>query len=93
MNSEELLKKLVSETKMMSQPIDFAALESRGVISKAGAWYRLHKPHDLPEHASKKIYELAQDAKGLKVKFSKASRFEKMAKRFEQIAAKKGLSG
>jgi hypothetical protein len=34
------------------------------------------------------IYELAQDA-CLKVKFSKASRFEKMAKRFEQIAAKR----
>ena len=40
-----------------------------------------------------KIYEFAQDAKGLKVKFSKASRFEEMTKRFEQIAAKKGLSG
>jgi hypothetical protein len=33
------------------------------------------------------IYELAQDA-CLKVKFSKTSRFEKMAKLFEQIAAK-----
>ena len=56
----------------MAQPINFEELARQGVISKAGAWYRLHKPPDLPEHAALKVQEIAQDAKGIKVKFARA---------------------
>ena len=92
MDPDELLKKLVTETRMLSQPIDFAELERRGVISKAGkTWYRLHNPHDLPEHAAKKIREVVQDANGIRVKFEGTFQYERLAKRFEKMAAKKGL--
>lgn len=69
-------------TKLLATPIDFADLEKRGVIAKAGAWYRLLKPEDLPEHAARKIYVIESDKKGVKVKFEKASKFEKLLKRF-----------
>ena len=75
---------LLELTKTLAQPVDFADLEKRGIISKAGAWYRLLKPESLPEHASRKIYELQQDAKGVKVKFEKASKYEKLLKKFEK---------
>jgi hypothetical protein len=75
---------LLELTKTLAQPVDFADLEKRGVISKAGAWYRLHKPELLPEHASRKIYVMEQDAKGVKVKFEKASKFAKLQKQFEK---------
>jgi hypothetical protein len=87
--NDALLVELTRETKKLAQPIDFADLESRGVVSKEGTWYRVHNWRDLPEHAVKKIYELAQDRKGTKVKFEKSSKFEKLAKRFEDAAAKK----
>lgn len=77
-------KALIELTRMLAQPIDFADLEKRGIISRTGAWYRLHKAGDLPEHVSRKIYEIAQDAKGVKVKFEKASKFEKLLKKFEK---------
>ena len=84
------LKQLVSETKKLAQPIDFATLESRGVISKAGGnWYRVRNIYELPEHARKKISAVAQDRKGTKVKFTSASRFARLAEGFEQLAAKK----
>jgi hypothetical protein len=51
----------------LAQPIDYADLESRGVISKAGTWYRVHAA--LPEHATCKICEIEQGPEGLKVKF------------------------
>lgn len=87
--SGELLKDLVSETKLLAQPIDFAALERKGILSQAGRWYLLHKPHELPAHAAKKISVVATDSKrGTKVKFYKASKFEKVAKRFERMAVK-----
>jgi hypothetical protein len=82
------LKRLVEETKKLAQPIDFAELERRGVISKAGNWYRVHNFHGLPEHATKKIYELVEDRNGIKVKFANPSRAAKMLKRLEGAATK-----
>ena len=56
------------------KPIDFDDLEKRGVVTKSGAWYRVHRFGDLPEHAVKQISGLAQDSKGVKVKFSKPTK-------------------
>lgn len=69
---------------MQAQPIDFTALENSGVISKEGAWYRLLKPNELPEHAQVKIREFEKDPKGIRVKFSKTSRAEKQLKKYEK---------
>ena len=88
---DELLKSLVEETRMLSQPIDFADLEERGVISNEGAWYRVRNLWDLPEHAAKKISELERDSEGFRAKFTEASKYEELAKRFEQIASERGL--
>lgn len=83
-----LLAELQEAVQELARPINFDKLEAEGIISKAGAWYRVHKVQDLPKHASQKITELAQDSKGLKVKFDKASRYEKLAKQLGLPGAK-----
>jgi hypothetical protein len=40
-NPDALLKRLLHEARMLSQPIDFADLERRGVIRQEGEWYRV----------------------------------------------------
>jgi len=77
-------KKLAELTKVLATPIDFAALEAKGVLKKEGAWYRILGK--LPEHASRKIYHLAQDKKGVKVKFDKAEKYETLARKFAELA-------
>jgi hypothetical protein len=88
---DKLLKRLVRGTRMLSQPIDFADLQRRGILSKDGAWYRVSNLWDLPEHAAKKIYELERDSGGFRVRFTDASEYEELAKSFEQIAYERGL--
>ena len=88
MNSKELQQlrdALSTELVDLAEPIDFPGLEKQGVISKAGAWYRVHKMESLPRHATKKIVELAQDSKGLKVKFSSSVKFERIAKKVAKL--------
>jgi hypothetical protein len=83
-------EELGREIRVLATPIDFAELEARGIITKVGAWFRVSNLHDLPEHAAKKITNMEfYKNGGVKVKFAKASRFEKLAKRFEQINAQK----
>jgi hypothetical protein len=81
----DLLKQLQAEVAELARPIDFDELESKGVLTKEGAWYRIHKFKELPKHAGAKVTELAQDARGVKVKFSRASRFEKLAAKFSKV--------
>lgn len=85
---EKMYRHVVAETNLLATPIDFEDLQRRGILVKAGAWYRVRNLNELPEHACKKIYELAYDAKGTKVKFAKASSFEKLAKRSQQMETK-----
>ena len=66
----ELLRLLIAELELLRQPIDFVELEGRGVISQAGAWYRVRNLYDLPEHAAHKIREIARDGMGTVVKFA-----------------------
>jgi hypothetical protein len=75
---------LLALTKKLAQPIDFQDLERRGLISKAGAWYRVHKA--VPEHVSRKIRAMTQDAKGLKVKFEEAAKYEKLRDKFQKLS-------
>lgn len=58
---------------------DLAELEAQEIIAKQGAWYRLLRPKDLPTHVGQRITEIAHDSKGVKVKLSKSSKFEKIA--------------
>jgi hypothetical protein len=88
---EEAMRLLLAEAKMLSQAIDFADLEQRGILSKDGEWYRVRNLWDLPEHAAKKICELEHDSAGPRVKFTDASVYQELAKSFEQMASEKGL--
>lgn len=87
----KMIKRLVEETKMLSQPIDFADLQRCGILSKDGAWYRVSNLWDLPEHAAKKIYELERDSGCFRAKFTEASEYGELAKSIERIAFEKGL--
>jgi len=78
-------EKIRRELEILAQPIDFVALEKSGIISKAGAWYRLHVPiFKLPDHLDAKIREVSYDSKGTKVKFYNTSRAEKLLKKHQR---------
>lgn len=74
------LKMLRDQVKALAKPIDFEKLETLGILTKVGAWYRIHKMKELPKHASDKIYEIAQDSRGTKVKFRKPLNASKTSK-------------
>jgi hypothetical protein len=81
----EDLQKFVLSCRLLAQPVDFAGLQKKGIITKAGARYIVHNLRDLPAHAREKIYEFAPHEKGVIVKFRKPSkRAEKLAERFEK---------
>lgn len=82
---QKLLQGIASETKKLAQPIDFNELESKGIITKEGAWYRVNDFNALPEHARVKVSSMSQDSRGIKVKFKKSSSFDKYAKQFEKL--------
>jgi hypothetical protein len=79
------LEKFALRFRSLAQPIDFADLETRGIITKAGARYIVHDIRKLPAHATDKIYEFGEHDKGLIVKFRKPSKeAAKLAKRLEK---------
>jgi len=83
---QKLIEELAAETKKLAEPVDFADLEKKGVLIKAGAWYRVPDFRKLPEHVSAKVREIAQDSKGVKVKLDKATQFDKLARKFEKLS-------
>ena len=89
MNPEELeaMRKLITtQTAKMAEPIDYADFERRGVISKAGAWYRVHVTlRELPEYVACKIYATARDSKGVKVKFLSDSKIQAGVKKLRKM--------
>jgi hypothetical protein len=84
-------QEFVDLLRKLAQPVDFAELERQGVLSRIGrtAWYRVHNFKALPEHVSRKIIELASDAKGGKVKFEKGLA-ESAAKLLKKINRENG---
>jgi hypothetical protein len=82
---DEALAAVVARTiRLMATPIDFESLERSGVLKKEGAYYRLKKPGDLPEHAWKKVRTMIEDRHGVKLKFSKVTKaMEKLAARLK----------
>ena len=91
MNQEDingLIIELAAETKKLSIKINFSELEENGVLIKAGAWYRVSDLQKLPEHVQLNIKALAQDSKGIKVKFYKENKFDLLADRFSEMAKK-----
>ncbi len=85
---QDLRDALIAGIGDLAKPIDFPDLESRGVLSKVGAWYRIHKIDALPRNATQKITEIAQDSKGIKAKFSSASKYERLAQKVARLGGK-----
>jgi hypothetical protein len=77
-NRDEYIQKIIE----FSEEIDFESLERDGVITKEGAWYRVHKWSLVPENARKRVTAMNDDKRGFKVKFSKPT------KKLQQLAAK-----
>jgi hypothetical protein len=84
---QEILK-LAAYTKQLAEPVDMEDLQRRGIIKKAGAWWRFRNFHELPESLRHRAYEFAQDSKGQKVKFGAISKFERVAKKCQKLADK-----
>ena len=88
MNKKEkrqLIEDLAEESLKLAKPVDFEKLEKSGLLIKEGAWYRVPNIHKLPKYVRVKVKEIAQDKKGTKVKLEKAKRFEKLAKKFNNL--------
>lgn len=81
LDAEEIILEIAKQAK----PVDFAGLERRGIISKAGEWYRVHDWSALPPHVTCKIYEVVNDSKGTKVKITSASKTQRFAKKMEKM--------
>ncbi|HBK4608504.1 TPA: hypothetical protein LLS51_000069 [Serratia marcescens] len=75
---DEFINKVIE----LSEEIDFESLERDGILTKEGAWYRVHKWSLVPENARKRVTAMSDDKKGFKVKFSKPT------KKLQQLAAK-----
>jgi hypothetical protein len=82
---DPLFDALQEAIRELARPIDFDELAAKGILSKSGAWYRVHKPKSLPKHVRQRITDLAQDAKGLKVKFGTASRYQRLARKLSEV--------
>ena len=77
--------KISAETKILAKPIDFKDLESKGILIKEGAWYRVSDFKNLPEHVRVKVFEIRKDDKGIKVKLEISSSVNKYTRIFEKL--------
>ncbi len=73
--SPEAIRALID---ILAKPIDFQALEAQGVLKKEGSRYRLLKPKELPEHASRKIEEIEFGDGGSFAKFESEKPYQKL---------------
>ena len=78
-------EKLFIELKNFAKSIDFNELEKMKVLKKVGAWYQILDINKLPIHARLKVSEFQHSSNGLKVKFYKELKFEKILKKLEHL--------
>ena len=50
--------------RQLATPVDVATLEKEGIIEKRGAWYKVNRIKDLPEHAARQIQAVKTDNQG-----------------------------
>jgi len=84
-SKSELFELLKTELTQLAKPVDLEELEAQGIIAKRGAWYRLLRPNELPSNVSKRITAISQDSKGVKIKISKSSKFERLAAKVSKL--------
>jgi len=71
---EKEYRELEHRARELVTPIDFDALIEAGILEKKGAWYRVLKNEELPEHAKAKISSMKTDKNGTLVKFRAPSK-------------------
>ena len=81
----KLLEDIANDTKKLADPVDFKGLESRGLISKEGAWYRVQDFNTLPFHVKAEVSEVCHDDHGTKVVFKNSPDFDKYARQFRKL--------
>ncbi|MES1942320.1 hypothetical protein T5B8_18868 [Salinisphaera sp. T5B8] len=82
---EKMLHKIADDARSMAKETDFERLEADGILTKEGAWYRVHNFDELPTGTQARVSEIQQDSKGIKVKFSKSSKFDKLSKKLDRL--------
>jgi len=78
------LERIAGEVRKLAEPLNLTELETEGVITKDGDWYRVNSFEALPENASNRIAQLEQDDHGIKVKFLDPTKFEAVVKKLDQ---------
>jgi len=76
---------LTSQVDLRATPVDYSDLVKRGILSKAGVWYRVNiNPRALPKHIAERICEVANDSKGVKVRFVSESGIQRHLKKMRK---------
>ena len=70
----KLIQALAREARELIRPVNFEDLETRGVLKKEGAWYRVLDFKKVPKHVWAKAPAMAQDSKGIKIKLAKVTK-------------------
>lgn len=70
-DQKQLIKNVKAQIQLLSKPLGLDKLVARGVLVKAGGWYRVRNLTELPAHVSMRITGIQRDSRGIKVKISK----------------------
>lgn len=83
-NAEDITAENIrSLIELLAQPIDFENLISNGVLEKNGHWYKLIKPNQLPEHATRKIIRIMSANDTVKVQFESEKPYGKLQQKLK----------
>lgn len=69
-------EKWLAQVRLLLKPLDLEDLTKKGILAKEGAWYKILKFKEVPEHAWAQVCEIWQHSRGngSKIKFKKLSK-------------------
>lgn len=78
---------LIAEMRKFVRPVNFHALEARGLLTKAGAWYHAPSVRKLPDHVAAKITKIKSSRGKTYVRFYSAASMERAKKMLKKPLA------
>jgi hypothetical protein len=54
----------IERARQLATPVDVAKLEKEEIIEQRGAWYKVNRIKDLPEHAQRQIRAMKTNSQG-----------------------------
>lgn len=75
---------VIAEARTFVKRVDYGALEAKGLLRKAGAWYEVPNIHKLPKHLRTKITELKDERGKTFAKFASEASIERFAKKMKK---------